>query len=345
LNSNHRMVLRFKILLFIYFLSSIAFAGSDNISLWAWRHPVSGVSAIIPVRITETPQIALEKYIESIEKTPDLFELYLGQISQVKNSQSLAPISTKDSPRSTLLIANMGSDTEGPSKNYNAFNKQLIKAGQKTFVLPLGAALRLSRAERLEFYTKIANSFSGLVAMGGEDVDPQFYKRNSTFSINTNSIRDQLEIELIKHYVRQEKGFLLGICRGSQISAVALGYELIQDLPFEKGTSVMHKKNEHAITLSTTSNQIFKNILGTINTNIEVNSFHHQAIRFKNNGPLEVAARAADGTIEATEFKNARGLLLQFHPEFMENSLGEQILRGAINQKNLLAKNKCSQLF
>ncbi len=100
---------------------------------------------------------------------------------------------------------------------------------------------------------------------------------------------------------------------------MALGYELVQDIPIQIGKTVSHGDDWHEITLSKTKNGLLQSVAEKTST-LYVNSYHHQAVIFKDDGPLQIAARSKDGVTEATEFKNGRGLLLQFHPEYMEGA-------------------------
>jgi putative glutamine amidotransferase len=47
----------------------------------------------------------------------------------------------------------------------------------------------------------------------------------------------------------------------------------------------------------------------------------------------------------ATELKNGRGLLLQFHPELMGNELGALIIKKALHQKNKVLAPFCGRVF
>jgi putative glutamine amidotransferase len=166
-----------------------------------------------------------------------------------------------------------------------------------SFILPVVANLGLTKQETTELHTEISEKFSMLVALGGDDVDPRFYKTKVTYARGLNTVRDRFEINLIKSYVTAEKGFLLGV-----------------------------------------------SVLSTA-TSLLVNSYHHQAVIFREGGPLEIAARSADGVTEATEFKNGRGLLLQFHPELMDNDLGFEIIKKAVSVKDRALPLRCSRTF
>jgi putative glutamine amidotransferase len=111
---------------------------------------------------------------------------------------------------------------------------------------------------------------------------------------------------------------LLAICRGLQVLNVALGGTLYQDLPADKPSPVAHSQKEprdqptHAVKVMSEDTRL-ASILGA--SEIEVNSFHHQAIKRLAAG-LEEVAWAPDGVIEAVEMDGARFVLaVQWHPE------------------------------
>jgi putative glutamine amidotransferase len=100
---------------------------------------------------------------------------------------------------------------------------------------------------------------------------------------------------------------------------VALGGDMIQDLPGQKSQLIQHSQRaprshaSHTIEIEENSllHQIFKK------TSIKVNSFHHQAVRFVPS-TFKVTARSADGVIEAFEsLIHAFVLGVQWHPESM----------------------------
>lgn len=121
---------------------------------------------------------------------------------------------------------------------------------------------------------------------------------------------------------------------------------LFQDIPLQIGKRVEHADNWHHIDILDTSHGLLTP-LADHSEKMHVYSYHHQAIDFKlkKDDPLQLAAVTKDGVTEALEFKNGRGLLLQFHPELMGNKLGSEILRRVVEQKNLLIPPRCSQIF
>lgn len=98
---------------------------------------------------------------------------------------------------------------------------------------------------------------------------------------------------------------LLAICRGNQVVNVALGGDLIQDLPRP------HRHVVHEIQVEPDSV-----LAGIVGTTPEISCYHHQGISRPGSG-LRAVARSADGVIEAVELDGARGWYVgvQWHPE------------------------------
>ena len=111
-----------------------------------------------------------------------------------------------------------------------------------------------------------------------------------------------------------------GICRGIQFINAALRGTLWQDLPSQHPSDIEHHMNPpydafgHNVSLvpGTPLASLFAG-----QTEIAVNSYHHQAVREPAAG-LEVMAVAPDGVIEAL-YRPASHFLwaVQWHPEFL----------------------------
>lgn len=162
----------------------------------------------------------------------------------------------------------------------------------------------------------------GLLLTGGGDVDPDFYGETVRRPlINVSRARDESEIALV-HAARQMRLPTLAICRGIQILNVALGGSLIQDLTADWPGSLPHddpaarSNRSHRVILEPDS--LAARAVGT--ENIEVNSFHHQAIERLGEG-LRITGRAPDGVVEAVESTHPEwwALCVQWHPEDLVN--------------------------
>jgi putative glutamine amidotransferase len=105
-----------------------------------------------------------------------------------------------------------------------------------------------------------------------------------------------------------------------QVLNVARGGTLHQHLPDVVGDQLQHRQPEHgSVTthhVETASHSRLRATLG--GPKLEVNSFHHQAIR-KLGQDLAATAWAPDGTIEAVEGPGGRLVLgVQWHAEGLE---------------------------
>ena len=338
-----KLRLLFSILLSMIVQTAVARAAAE-ITLYQWL-PTGQMAApfILPVKAGEKPEAAAERYLSNLEKHPDLMELFQGRRPEMR-IENLTPLDSSRDNRA-LLIANLPKDYGMNSQRVNSFKRIFAEAGQVSYILPINANLGLNIEETRSLFNQISKSFPMMVSMGGDDVDPAFYKKENLHARNTIPTRDQFEIALIKNYVASEKGFFMGVCRGSQIASVALGYTLLQDVPIQVGSELPHGDDWHDINVKKTTNNILSSLLSEGSSTLTVNSLHHQAVQFKPGGPLELAATAPDGVTEATEFKNGRGILLQFHPELMDNDLGNKILWRIVKQKAKVAAPSCSKVF
>jgi len=170
----------------------------------------------------------------------------------------------------------------------------------------------------------LVKRLDGLVLTGGGDVEPGRYGEEPHESIRrTDSARDEFEIALVLE-ARERRLPTLAICRGLQITNVALGGTLIQDIPSTIG-SIDHTIIGHAVfdghqPVTVESNSLIAKAIGQ--TGLMVNSIHHQAVKDLAPG-FRAVAWAGDGVIEGIEHEDEAWPLLavQWHPEYLsENS-------------------------
>lgn len=166
----------------------------------------------------------------------------------------------------------------------------------------------------------------GVLLSGGGDIAPAVYGAELPPEIAETVVpaegqRDLFELILLDEVFRQAKP-LLAICRGHQILNVALGGDLIADIPQQCPGALDHCREPerfqpvHAIAVEPDS--LLSRLTET--TRMEVNSTHHQAVG-RIAPPLRVTARGPDGIVEALELDPAMEhpipflLSVQFHPE------------------------------
>jgi putative glutamine amidotransferase len=157
----------------------------------------------------------------------------------------------------------------------------------------------------------------GLLLAGGPDLHPSLYGAEPHDCLGpTEPPLDEFELELVRRADRAGLP-LLAICRGQQALNVARGGTLHQHLPEDVGDEIQHRQRQpgaiatHAVRVAPDS--AVAEMLGA--TELDVNSFHHQAIRDLGDG-LKVVARASDGVIEAVEATDRPFVLgVQWHAE------------------------------
>jgi putative glutamine amidotransferase len=190
-----------------------------------------------------------------------------------------------------------------------------------------------------------AGQFDGALILGGGDVDPARYGSPGHPSIgDTDPAADAFEAALIEDTLTAGRP-VLGICRGMQLINVVHGGTLIEDL----GPDSLHKDHGPEDLMVTHDAEVLPGTrlaeaLGA--GSIPVQSAHHQAVRDLGRG-LRVAARAADGIIEAIESEavgddGAWLLAVQWHPEHRGTLPGQfaALLEPFIAQAGRIARQR-----
>jgi putative glutamine amidotransferase len=157
----------------------------------------------------------------------------------------------------------------------------------------------------------------GIVLSGGPDIHPDAYGAAPHPELGpTEPPLDAFELALARAADERDVP-ILAICRGAQLFNVARGGTLHQHLPDVVGDGVTHRQPGapgepvHDVTVAAGSR--LAAILGR--RHAHVNSFHHQAVDVLGER-LAVAARAADGTVEAFEALDRTFVVgVQWHAE------------------------------
>jgi putative glutamine amidotransferase len=202
-----------------------------------------------------------------------------------------------------------------------AYPRSVEQAGGLPLLIPPGVdpvALR-------EIYSRL----DGVLLTGGGDVDPSRYGMADDGLVHgVEPDRDAVEITVAQWAAAEDKP-LLGICRGVQVTNVALGGTLYRDIDTEYDaaktsdsvTGVTHDlfgkmpRGYEAHGVEIAPDTRLAKILGT--STVKVNTLHHQALR--DVAPqLKVVAHAPDGIVEGVELPSAKFFFgVQWHPEEM----------------------------
>ena len=168
----------------------------------------------------------------------------------------------------------------------------------------------------------------GLLLSGGGDINPLLVGEEPSPKLGSiNSERDIPEL-LITQLAYNRQIPILGICRGIQTLAVALGGKVAQDIcdsaKIKHSQDAHRSEPTHSVTVDPDSTLyiIYSDAQHCSMFNVQcsmlyVNSFHHQAVS-EPGDKFRVVATAPDGVIEAiesTEYKSIIGV--QWHPECM----------------------------
>lgn len=152
----------------------------------------------------------------------------------------------------------------------------------------------------------------GLVLCGGGDLESTLFGQENQGSDPPDLARDKAELELFHAFYQAGKP-ILGICRGMQVINVALGGDLIQDLPAP--LLPFHRGKDHNLIhlVRAQDGSLLHRLYGQV---FPVNSYHHQAVGKLGRG-LRATAWAEGGFAEALEHDSLPILGVQFHPERM----------------------------
>jgi putative glutamine amidotransferase len=226
------------------------------------------------------------------------FALCFARMSQPR---ILIPIPIQDDERRRFTMG----------KNYIG---SVIASGGVPVLVPTA----LDSATVRELY----DAADGVLLTGGADVDPALFgetQHPSTEGIDAD--RDRVEIDVTRWALADDKP-LFAICRGIQVVNVALGGSLIQDIPSQFETDLVHAGSS----IKAARDQVLHSVRSAPGSKLEaiigagevgVNSFHHQSVKALAPG-LALTALSPDEIVEAVEHPGKRFFLgVQWHPEEM----------------------------
>jgi putative glutamine amidotransferase len=199
-------------------------------------------------------------------------------------------------------------------------NRRYLEALERAGASPTPLDERAPAADRAAAFA----AMDGLLLSGGADIDPARYGESPAGARDAEPGRDALEDEAFRAAM-QARVPILGVCRGLQAINVFAGGSLVQHLDGHESTAYPSPAvTRHRLDLADGSR--LAAILGD-SSDLEVNSYHHQAITADRLAPgLRISALAdhadAGELVEGVESTDPDRWLIgvQCHPERTESS-------------------------
>lgn len=229
----------------------------------------------------------------------------------------------------------------------DAYHKQVVAAGGVPVIIPpvTDAGVIINTLENID----------GIILSGGGDYNPLWCgEEPSPLLHSINGVRDSAEL-LLTRLAFNRNIPMLGICRGMQTLAMALGGHVAQDLTEAKGhendketqDKVKHSQDAErtepthsvAIPEGSTLYNIYKGETDDGALTLWVNSFHHQAVD-DTGRDFRATAFSSDGFIEAMESNGRKSVMgVQWHPEWLGED-GLPVFRWLVEEADTFRRAK-----
>ncbi len=212
------------------------------------------------------------------------------------------------------------------------YYRQIVEAGGTPLIIPPVADT--------DVIASTLDRIDALLLTGGGDFNPLWAGEQPSPALHSiNAERDEAEL-LITRLAFNRQMPMLGICRGIQTLAMALGGHVMQDMGNE-GRTVKHSQDAdrseptHTVTLNHDS--LLHTIYGK--GELYVNSFHHQVVDETGNLFIPTAF-SDDGMIEAMECSAHKPVMgVQWHPEWLGHD-GLPLFEWLVDEARLFAGAK-----
>lgn len=230
------------------------------------------------------------------------------------------------------LIGITANYTDGDASLRDRYYTQIADAGGVPVIIP-------PLADK-DIIINTLDNIDALLLTGGADHNPLWSGQQPHPALhNINQARDLPEL-LATRLACNRQMPILGICRGMQTIAIALGGEVCQDIPhtpqlIKHSQEADRTEPTHSVDIEPDS--ALHGIFGT--DRIFVNSFHHQAVTSPGKG-MRITATAPDGTAEAMESTCHKPVIgVQWHPEWMGTD-GLPLFRWLVDEARLFSEVK-----
>ena len=227
---------------------------------------------------------------------------------------------------------------ERTSRLAEGYYKQVAAAGATPLIIP-----PLTDWQALH---DTLSRIDALLLSGGADINPLFMGEEPRPQLGgINDERDLPELLLTRLAFNRQMP-ILGICRGIQTLAVALGGKVAQDIATPIKHSQQADRHVATHTVNIRAHTLLYNIYATLPPpddeaviTLPVNSFHHQAVS-EPGRHLTASAVAPDGTIEAVESNEHKPVMgVQWHPECMGDD-GRPVFRWLTEEARLYRRTQ-----
>lgn len=230
------------------------------------------------------------------------------------------------------LIGITSNYTDGDASLRDRYYTQIVAAGGVPVIIPPVADS--------DVIINTLDNIDALLLTGGADHNPLWSGQQPQPGLhNINARRDLPEL-LATRLACNRQIPILGICRGMQTIAIALGGEVCQDIPhtpqlIKHSQDADRTEPTHSVNIEQDS--CLHTIFGA--DTIYVNSFHHQAVASPGKG-MRIVATAPDGTAEAMESTGHKAIIgVQWHPEWMGED-GLPLFRWLVDEARLFSEAK-----
>lgn len=230
------------------------------------------------------------------------------------------------------LIGITANYTDGDASLRDRYYTQIADAGGVPVIIP-------PLADK-DIIINTLDNIDALLLTGGADHNPLWSGQQPQPGLhNINQARDLPEL-LATRLACNRQMPILGICRGMQTIAIALGGEVCQDIPhtpqlIKHSQEADRTEPTHSVDIEPDS--ALHGIFGT--DRIFVNSFHHQAVTSPGKG-MRITATAPDGTAEAMESTCHKPVIgVQWHLEWMGTD-GLPLFRWLVDEARLFSEAK-----
>ena len=209
----------------------------------------------------------------------------------------------------------------GITGNYEDLTCKLGQGYYKSVVAAGGVPIVIPPVADTNTLFNTLDHIDALILSGGGDFNPLYGGEEPSNRLHDiNSERDLPELILTQMaYNRQMP--ILGICRGIQTLAMALGGRVWQDINEKTVTKHSQQAARSEVTHSVNIEEDSLLYQMYQENKMFVNSFHHQAVS-EPGDKFRVTAKAPDGIIEGMESTEHKSIIgVQWHPECMDEGL------------------------